>query len=184
MLAGGVVAIEITMTTPNALDCIRAASRQLGAQALIGVGSVLDPGTCQAAIQAGAEFVVSPILRPALVEVAHAADRPVMLGACTPTEAQLATEAGADFVKIFPADGLGPAFIKALRAPMPHLRLVPTGGVDLTTAADFLKAGCVALGVGSSLVSAALLREANWPELTRLAREYVAVVQTTRQNLR
>jgi 2-dehydro-3-deoxyphosphogluconate aldolase/(4S)-4-hydroxy-2-oxoglutarate aldolase len=180
LVAGGVIAIEITMTTPQALECIRNARAQMGSRALIGVGTVLDADTCRAAIQAGAEFVVTPIMRPAIAEAAHAADRPVMLGAYTPTEAQLATEAGADFVKIFPADGLGPAFIKALRAPMPHLRIVPTGGVDLNTAADFLKAGCVALGVGSSLVSAAILRDANWPELTRLAREFVAIVKRVR----
>jgi 2-dehydro-3-deoxyphosphogluconate aldolase/(4S)-4-hydroxy-2-oxoglutarate aldolase len=131
--------------------------------------------TCQSALDAGAEFVVSPILRPELVPIAHAAGRPIMLGAYTPTEAQRAHEAGADFIKIFPADSLGPAYLKAIRAPLPHLRVVPTGGVDLNTAADFLKAGCAALGVGSSLVSAQILREANWPELTRLARAFVAL---------
>jgi 2-dehydro-3-deoxyphosphogluconate aldolase/(4S)-4-hydroxy-2-oxoglutarate aldolase len=181
LMAGGVLAVEVTMTTPNALRAIREVAQQMGTQALIGVGTVLEADTCRAAIDAGAEFVVSPIMRPELVAAAHAADRPVMLGAYTPTEAQLAHEAGADFIKIFPADGLGPAYIKAIRAPLPHLRIVPTGGVDLTTAADFIKAGCVALGVGSSLVSAQILREANWPELTRLAREFVAVVNQARQ---
>jgi 2-dehydro-3-deoxyphosphogluconate aldolase/(4S)-4-hydroxy-2-oxoglutarate aldolase len=177
LIAGGVIAIEITMTTPNAIDLIREASQKLGSLGLIGVGTVMDAAACDSAIEAGAEFVVSPILRPGLVSVAHAAGRPIMLGAYTPTEAHLAHEAGADFVKIFPADGLGPGYIKSLLAPLPHLRIVPTGGVDLTNAREFLKAGCAALGVGSSLVTSQILREENWPDLTRLAREFVKAVK-------
>ena len=177
LVAGGVIAVEITLTTPNAIAAIREAKKRLGERALIGVGTVLDVAACRAAIEAGAEFVVSPILRPELVAVAHSADRPIMLGAYTPTEAQLAHEAGADFVKIFPADSLGPNYIRALRAPLPHLLLVPTGGVDLNTAADFLKAGCAALGVGSSLVSADILRGNKWEELTRAARAFRETVE-------
>src|SRR6059036_3072016 len=154
LVAGGVIAVEITLTTPNAIPAIREAKQQLGERALIGVGTVLTVADCRAAIEAGAEFVVSPILRPELVGVAHSAGRPIMLGAYTPTEAQLAHEAGADFIKIFPADGLGSAYLKALLAPLPHLRLVPTGGVDVDNVGDFLKAGCAAVGVGSALVSA------------------------------
>lgn len=180
LIAGGVIAVEITMTTPDAIQAIREARQHFGSRGLIGVGTVLDVATCRAAIEAGAEFVVSPILRTDLVAAAHAADCPVMLGAYTPTEAQLAHEAGADFIKIFPADGLGPNYIRALRAPLPHLRFVPTGGVDLTTAADFLKAGCAALGVGSSLVSAEILRRADWLELKRRAGEFVTVVGRAR----
>jgi 2-dehydro-3-deoxyphosphogluconate aldolase/(4S)-4-hydroxy-2-oxoglutarate aldolase len=180
LIAGGVIAVEITMTTPNAIEAIRSTKQAIGESGLIGVGTVLDVATCRAAIEAGAEFVVSPILRRELVPVAHAAGRPIMLGAYTPTEAQLAHEAGSDFIKLFPADGLGPAYLKAIRAPLPHLRIVPTGGVDLNTAADFLKAGCAALGVGGSLVSAAILREANWPELTRLARTFVDIARKAR----
>jgi len=116
------------------------------------LGTVSTPTPAGPALDAGAQYVVSPIMRPALIGIAHAAGKPVMLGSYTPTEAQLAHEAGSDFIKIFPADGLGANYIKALRAPLPHLRIVPTGGVDLNTATDFLKAGCVALGVGSSLV--------------------------------
>lgn len=175
LVAGGVIAVELTMTIPNALEAVRQAIRQFGDRALIGVGTVLNAETGQAAIAAGAEFVVSPITRLELIAVAHAADKPVMIGAYTPTEAQLAHEAGANFVKIFPADKLGPAYIKAIRAPLPHLRIVPTGGVDLQTAAGFLQAGCAALGVGSALVSADILRSANWPELTRLARAFVQI---------
>jgi 2-dehydro-3-deoxyphosphogluconate aldolase/(4S)-4-hydroxy-2-oxoglutarate aldolase len=179
LIAGGVIAIEITMTTPNAIEAIHAATRQIGTRGLIGVGTVLDVSTCRAAIEAGAEFVVSPIMRPELVAAAHAAGRPVMLGAYTPTEAQLAHEAGSDFIKIFPADGLGTAYIKALRAPLPHLRIVPTGGIDLQNATAFLKAGCAALGVGSSLVSAHILQSENWGELTRLATEFVRAVRNS-----
>ena len=180
LIAGGVIAVEITLTTPNAIEAIRVTKQAIGERGLIGVGTVLDAGTCQSAIEAGAEFVVSPILRRELVPIAHAAGRPIMLGAYTPTEAQLAHEAGADFIKIFPADGLGPAYLKAIRAPLPHLRVVPTGGVDLNTAADFLKAGCAALGVGSSLVSARILREADWRELTRLAEAFVEIARRER----
>lgn len=178
LLAGGVVAIEITMTTPQAIDAIAEASQKFGASALLGVGTVLDAATCRQAIAAGAEFIVSPITRPEIAKVANAADRPVMLGAYTATEAQLAYESGADFIKIFPADGLGPGYIKSLRAPLPHLRIVPTGGVDLNNVADFLKAGCVALGVGSSLLSAQILRDNDWPALTRLAAEFVKAARS------
>ncbi len=180
LLAGGILAIEVTMTTPNALAAIREARRQVGARGLVGVGTVLDAATCQAALDAGAEFVVSPILRPELVAVAHAADRPVMLGAYTPTEAQLAHEAGADFIKIFPSDSLGPAYIKALRAPLPHLRIIPTGIAKAADIAEFIKAGCVGVGLGSLLTSTAIVRESNWPELTRAAREFVGIVRQAR----
>ena len=180
LIAGGVRVIEITMTTPNALAAIREAREKLGERALIGVGTVLDADTARAAIAAGAEFVVTPICRTELVAIAHAAGCPVMLGAYTPTEAQLAHEAGADFIKIFPADTLGPGYIKALRAPLPHLRIVPTGGVDVQNVADFLKAGCAALGVGSSLVSTKILQEADWPELTRRASAFVTAARKAR----
>src|ERR1022692_3116295 len=180
LIAGGVRVIEITMTTPNALAAIREAREKLGERALIGVGTVLDMDTCRAAIKAGAEFVVTPICRTELVAIAHAADCPVMLGAYTPTEAQLAHEAGADFIKLFPADTLGVGYIKALRAPLPYLRIVPTGGVDVPNVAEFLKAGCAALGVGSSLVSAKILQDADWPDLTRRATAFVSAARQAR----
>ena len=180
LIAGGIKAIEITMTTPNALDAIREARDKIGERALIGVGTVLDVDTCRAAITAGAEFVVTPICRTELVSAAHAAGCPIMLGAYTPTEAQLAHETGADFIKIFPADTLGPGYIKALRAPLPHLRIVPTGGVDVHNVADFLKAGCAALGVGSSLVSAKILQDADWPALTARATAFVNAARQAR----
>lgn len=173
LIAGGVIAVEITMTTPNAIEAIRQTRAAVGARGVIGVGTVLDARTCQDAIGAGAEFVVSPVLRPELVPVAHAAERPVMLGAYTPTEAQLGHEAGSDFIKIFPADGLGPGYLRNLRAPLPHLRIVPTGGVDLDTIKDFIKAGVAALGVGSSLVKKELIEREDWPAITALARRFV-----------
>jgi 2-dehydro-3-deoxyphosphogluconate aldolase/(4S)-4-hydroxy-2-oxoglutarate aldolase len=182
LIAGGVVAIEITMTTPNAIVAIRDARAALGARALVGVGTVLDSQTCQAALDADAEFVVTPICRTEFVKLAHAADRPIMIGAYTPTEAQLAYEAKADYIKIFPADTLGPGYMKSLRAPLPHLRLVPTGGVDVHNVGDFLKAGCVALGVGSSLVSAKILHAADWAGLTRKASEFVNAARSARSN--
>jgi 2-dehydro-3-deoxyphosphogluconate aldolase/(4S)-4-hydroxy-2-oxoglutarate aldolase len=180
LIAGGVRAIEITMTTPNALAAIREAREKMGERALVGVGTVVDASTCRAAIAAGAEFVVTPICRTELVAIAHAGGCPIMLGAYTPTEAQLAHEAGADFIKLFPADSLGPGYVKALRAPLPHLRIVPTGGVDVQNVADFLKAGCAALGVGSALVSAKILQAADWPELTRRASAFVNAARQAR----
>jgi 2-dehydro-3-deoxyphosphogluconate aldolase/(4S)-4-hydroxy-2-oxoglutarate aldolase len=180
LIAGGVRAIEITMTTPNALAAIREAREKMSERALVGVGTSVDADTCRAAIAAGAEFVVTPICRTEFVAIAHAGGCPIMLGAYTPTEAQLAHEAGADFIKIFPADSLGPGYVKALRAPLPHLRIVPTGGVDVQNVADFLKAGCAALGVGSALVSAKILQAADWPELTRRASAFVNAARQAR----
>jgi 2-dehydro-3-deoxyphosphogluconate aldolase/(4S)-4-hydroxy-2-oxoglutarate aldolase len=177
LIAGGVTAIEITLSTPEAIAAIRDTRNEIDDQALIGVGTILKPYDCQQALDAGAQFVVTPICRTEFVALAHHANKPVMLGAYTPTEAQLAHEAGADFVKIFPADGLGPNYIKALRAPLPHLKLVPTGGVDLKTIGDFFKAGCVAVGAGSSLISKEILQNDDWSTLTKRAEEFVRAAQ-------
>jgi len=178
LIAGGVTALEITMTTPNALACICEAARRFASQAVTGAGSVTTPEMCRAAIEAGARFVVTPIMRPEIVPAAKSAGCVIALGALTPTEAQSAHEAGADFVKIFPVDG--PAFIKAIRGPLPHLKIIPTSGVTLQTAPEFLAAGCVALGVGSKLLTPKIMREQNWGELTRLAAEFVAVIRRFR----
>jgi 2-dehydro-3-deoxyphosphogluconate aldolase / (4S)-4-hydroxy-2-oxoglutarate aldolase len=180
LVAGGVIAVEITMTTPNAIAAIKEASSKLGARALIGVGTVLDEATCQAAIDAGAQFIVSPICRRELVPIAQKAGKPIMLGSYTPTEAQLAYEAGSDFIKIFPADTLGPNYIKALRAPLPHLKIVPTGGVDLKTIGDFFKAGVAAVGAGSSLISKEVLEKDDWATLTKTAAEFVKAARAAR----
>lgn len=183
LITGGVTAVEITLTVPNAESAIAAAREKFRDTALIGAGSVLNVAQCHSVLKAGAQFVVSPVGNVRLIEVTHKMDRPVMLGAFTPSEAQLVHEWGADFVKLFPADQLGPAFIKAIRMPMPHLRIVPTGGVDLNTAADFLKAGCVALGVGSSLLKPEILKAQNWPELTRLAGQYLDIIRKFRPKM-
>jgi 2-dehydro-3-deoxyphosphogluconate aldolase / (4S)-4-hydroxy-2-oxoglutarate aldolase len=181
LVAGGVIAVEITLTTPDAFRAIREVRLTLGERALVGVGTVLTTQECHDALEAGAEFVVTPICRTELVALAHAADKPVMLGAYTPTEAQRAHEAGADFIKIFPADGLGPNFIKALRAPLPHLRIVPTGGVVLGNVGQWFEAGCRAVGVGSSLITKEILANDDWPALTRLASQYVAAAKAARR---
>ena len=173
LVAGGIPAVEVTMTTPNAIDAISRANKHFGNRALIGVGTVLNAETARAAIGAGAEFVVSPITRPEIAKAAAAEQRAVMLGAYTPTEAQLAHESGADFVKLFPADTLGVAYIKAIRAPLPHLRIVPTGGVTVENIAEFFKAGCPAVGVGSSLISREILEKEDWGALQRKAVEFV-----------
>jgi 2-dehydro-3-deoxyphosphogluconate aldolase/(4S)-4-hydroxy-2-oxoglutarate aldolase len=181
LLEGGVSAIEITMTTPGALNAIRTVAAKLGSAALIGVGTVLNAQTAREAIDAGAEFVVSPILRPEIAEVARGAERPVMLGAFTPTEAQLAYEAGSDFIKIFPSDTLGAGYIKAILAPLPHLRIIPTGIAKLEDVTAFIKAGCVAVGLGSLLIPKQALQDSNWPEFTRLAKQFVGLIVQARQ---
>jgi 2-dehydro-3-deoxyphosphogluconate aldolase/(4S)-4-hydroxy-2-oxoglutarate aldolase len=181
LVDGGVLAVEITLTTPDAFRAIRETRRAVGGQALVGVGTVLKPHDCQAALEAGAEFVVSPICRTELVALAHAAEKPVMLGAYTPTEAQLAHEASTDFVKVFPAEGLGPNYIRALRAPLPHLKIVPTGGVTLQNVAQWFEAGCAAVGVGSSLITREILEKDDWAQLARLAAEYAAAARGARR---
>lgn len=180
LLEGGVECVEITMTVPDALKAIRETRDRFGAKAVVGAGTVINAEMCRDAMAAGAEFIVSPMMRPEIAHAAHAAGRAVMLGAYTPTEAQAAHEAGADFVKIFPADRLGSAYIKAILGPLPHLRIVPTGGVDLETIPEFFKAGCVALGVGSSLLKPELIKNGDWKDLARLAKAYVEVVRKAR----
>jgi 2-dehydro-3-deoxyphosphogluconate aldolase/(4S)-4-hydroxy-2-oxoglutarate aldolase len=168
------------MTTPNAFAAIADAKKRFGERAVVGVGTVINKETARGAIAAGAEFVVSPITRASIVEAAHATDRPVMIGAYTATEAQTAYEAGADFVKLFPADGLGPGYVKALRAPLPHLQIVPTGGVELKNTGEWLRAGCAAVGVGSSLIRKDFLENSNWSELAKLSAEFVSEAKKAR----
>jgi 2-dehydro-3-deoxyphosphogluconate aldolase/(4S)-4-hydroxy-2-oxoglutarate aldolase len=177
---GGVTVAEVTLTVPNALDVIREAKQQLGDRVLLGAGTVLDPETARAAFLAGAEFLVSPSLNLEVIRMSRRYDKLVMPGAFTPTEVLTAWEAGADIVKVFPAEVVGPAFFKALRGPLPHVKLMPTGGVDLTTAAEFLKAGAVCLGVGGQLVDPKLVAARRFEELTALARKYVEIVRQAR----
>jgi 2-dehydro-3-deoxyphosphogluconate aldolase/(4S)-4-hydroxy-2-oxoglutarate aldolase len=183
LMRGGVTAIEITLTTPDAFRVIRESKKRFAPAALVGVGTVLDQDAAQRALDAGAEFVVTPILRPELVPLVHAAGAAIMLGSYTPSEALAAHNAGADFVKLFPADSLGPAYVKALLAPLPQLRLVPTGGVEVENAADFIRAGCAALGAGSSLVPRQSLVEARWRDIEERARGFVRAVAQGRQPL-
>jgi len=177
---GGMKAIEITMTTPNALEVIKETKERYGNEVLVGVGSVLDTETARAAIIAGAEFVVSPILNVDVVRLCQRYSKVVVPGAFTPTEILRAWEAGADVVKVFPATKLGPAFFKDVLGPLPQVRLTPTGGVNLETTPQFIKAGASFVGVGSALVDKKLVAECRWDELTEKARQYVDVVKQAR----
>ncbi len=174
---GGVSAIEVTMTVPNALEMIEQVTRELGDEVVVGVGSVLNADTARRAIEAGARYVVSPIFKKEIIDEAHRHGVPAMPGAFTPTECLLAQEAGADVVKVFPADVLGMAFFKGIKAPMPHLRLMPTGGVSLTNAGDWIRAGACAVGVGSALLDKALIDSEDYAALTERARTLVASVR-------
>jgi 2-dehydro-3-deoxyphosphogluconate aldolase/(4S)-4-hydroxy-2-oxoglutarate aldolase len=176
LIAGGVSAIEVTMTTPDALNVIETVSKALKNEILMGVGTVLDTETCRMAILSGAKFVVTPVMKPEVINMCNRYSVPIACGAYTPTEALAAHEAGADFIKIFPADGLGPGYMKAILAPLPMLRLIPTGGVDAATAKGFLDAGCVAVAAGSSLVSKEILVSRDWARLTERARALVQAV--------
>ena len=177
LVDGAVVCSEITMTTPGALDAINHTSSQIGSRCIIGAGSVLDPETARLALLAGAQFIVSPVMNPPVMEMAHRYGKPVIPGALTPTEILHAWQQGADIVKIFPANHLGPRYFRDVLAPMPQLRLTPTGGVDLETAADWLRAGAVCLGVGSALVKKEFIENRDWRGLTSLARQFVEIVQ-------
>ena len=179
LLAGGVTAMEVTMTTPDALQVISEVTARFGERILMGVGSVLDAETARAALLAGAEFVVTPVVRADVIRLCNRYSKPIASGAFTPTEALAAHELGSDFVKIFPADQLGPKFIQSLLAPLPMLQIIPTGGVTPETAGDFLSAGCVALGVGSPLVSKEILKSSDWRKLMERAQEFVAAVRRT-----
>lgn len=180
LLAGGVSAMEVTMTTPNALAVIADVRRELGDAVLMGVGTVLDTETCRAALLAGAQFVVTPVTKPDVIQVCNRYAVPIVCGAYTPTEALTAHESGADFVKLFPADGLGAAYMKALLAPLPMLRLIPTGGVDAENAGDFVRAGCVAVAAGGSLVSKAALQNGDFAAVTETAARFVANIRAAR----
>ncbi len=177
---GGVTVVEITLTVPDALDVLRAVRRALGDRLLLGAGTVLDPETARAALLAGAEYIVAPTLNLDVIRLCQRYDKLVMPGAFTPTEVLTAWQAGADIVKVFPADCVGPAFFKAMTGPLPQIRLMPTGGVDLNTAAAFLKAGACCLGVGSQLVEPKAVAERNFDRIRDLARQYVEVVRQAR----
>src|SRR5437764_2387089 len=177
---GGVTVVEITMSVPNALEVLGRVRQALGDRVLLGAGTVLDPETARAVLLAGAEFIVAPTINLDVIRLCQRYDKLVMPGAFTPTEILTAWEAGADIVKVFPADVVGPAFFKAMRGPLPQIRLMPTGGVDLTTAAAFLKAGACCLGIGSQLVDPQLVAARAYDRLRDLAARYVEVVRAAR----
>lgn len=173
---GGVCAIEVTMTTPGALSVIEQAAAKYDRDVLFGAGTVLDSESARAAISAGAQFIVGPSFNTAVVETCRRYSIPVIPGAYTPTEILAAWECGADLVKVFPASVGGPALIKALKAPLPQVEVVPVGGVNLDTAAEFIQAGAAAVGVGSSLVNQELLEAGDFGTLTDRARRFVEEV--------
>ena len=177
---GGVRVMEVTMTTPGALDVIAAAVKRFGHEILFGAGTVLDPETARSVVLAGADFVVSPTLNLEVIALCNRYGIPVIPGCFTPTEMLTAWEAGADLIKLFPAEVGGPAWIKALLAPLPQLKIVPVGGVDINTAAAFIRNGAVALGVGGALINQKLLDAGDRTELTRRAAAFVEEVKKGR----
>jgi len=180
---GGVSVLEITMTVPGAVGVIEKVAARYGAEALVGAGTVLDAETARTCILAGAQFIVSPSLDLETIATCRRYGVTVMPGALTPTEVVQAWSAGADFVKVFPAGALGGAsYIKALKAPLPQIELVPTGGVSLKTAADFIKAGASALGVGADLIDVKAIREGHDEVLTERARQFVEIVAQARHS--
>lgn len=170
LLEGGISSLEVTMTVPRALHLIEETANRFGDEICLGVGSVLDPETTRLAINAGARYVVSPIFKPSIIEMAHRYNLPAMPGCFTPTEILEAHEAGADIVKVFPAGQLGMKYFKAIKAPMPHLQLMPTGGVNLTNAGEWITAGACAVGVGSALIDKKAIAEGRFAQLTENAR--------------
>jgi 2-dehydro-3-deoxyphosphogluconate aldolase/(4S)-4-hydroxy-2-oxoglutarate aldolase len=180
--AGGVPILEITLTVPGAIEIIRRLSATIGEEAVIGAGTVLDAGTAEACVAAGARFIVSPSLDVPTIETCRRLGVPVFPGALTPTEVVTAWKAGADAVKLFPANAVGgPSYLKSLKAPLPQIELVPTGGVSLTNAADFIAAGAMAIGVGADLVDLAAIRRGDAAAVTEKARQYVAAVAKARR---
>lgn len=178
---GGIHLLEVTMTVPGALGVLETLADELGDDLLLGAGSVLDPETARAAMLAGARFIVTPGLSVKTVEICKRYSVAALPGALTPTEVITAWEAGADMVKIFPVDNLGgPKYIKALKAPLPQIDMVPTGGVNLENLADFLKAGASAVAVGSSLMNKAALREGRYEVIEAAAKEFLRVAAAAR----
>jgi 2-dehydro-3-deoxyphosphogluconate aldolase/(4S)-4-hydroxy-2-oxoglutarate aldolase len=183
--AGGIPVAELTMTVPGAIDLIAELSKTLGSEILIGAGTVLDAETAQRCIEAGARFIVGPGFDQETVKRAKQFDTIVMAGALTPTEVIAAWKAGSDMVKIFPCGNVGGAkYIRALKGPLPQIPMIPTGGVNLETAGDFIRAGAEALGIGSELVSSSALQSRDTLEITRAARRYISIIAEARNSNR
>lgn len=181
---GGVDVLEVTFTVPRALEIIAEVHKTLGDKVLLGAGTVLDPETARAAFLAGAEFLVAPTVNLDVIRLGNRYDKLVMPGAFTPTEILTAWEAGAQVIKVFPADIGGPAYLKTLHGPLPQVRLLPTGGVNLDTIADFLKAGACAVGLGGALVEPKAVEAGDMARITSLAQQYVARVREFRSTLK
>lgn len=180
LLAGGIRALEVTMTVPRAVPLIEELSARLPAGVLVGAGTVLDVETARQVIRAGARFVVGPVFRRDVIEMCHRYDTAVVPGCFTPTEILSAWEAGADIVKVFPATALGPGFFKDVRGPLPQVRLMPTGGVTRENAGDWIRAGAVAIGVGTALVDKKAVAERRYDDITASARHFVEAVRVAR----
>ncbi|MEX2558340.1 MAG: bifunctional 4-hydroxy-2-oxoglutarate aldolase/2-dehydro-3-deoxy-phosphogluconate aldolase [Pirellulales bacterium] len=183
LLAGGIDVMEVTFTVPHAPKVLEHLADQLGDKLLLGAGTVLDPETARVALLAGAQFIVSPAVNLDVIRLCRRYGKLVLPGALTPTEVLTAWEAGADIVKVFPSDVTGPGYIKALRGPLPQVRLLPTGGVNLETAAAFIEAGACGLGIGGSLVEPAALARGDMGRIESLARQYVQIVRQARARL-
>ncbi len=181
LAAGGLRALEVTMTVPHAIELIAEISPRLPAGFLFGAGTVDDEETAARAIDAGAQFIVSPVFRREVINACHKRDVAALPGCMTPTEILDAWDSGADIVKVFPATTLGPGFIKDVRAPLPHVKLMPTGGVTLDNAGDWIKAGAVAVGVGTALLDTAAIAAGEYGVLEAKARRIVANVKTARE---
>lgn len=179
---GGIRAVEVTMTTPGALDVIKETAERFGDDVLVGVGSVLDAETARMAMLAGAQFIVGPVLNLDVIRICKRYDKIVIPGAFTPTEILTAWEAGADVVKVFPATKLGPSFFKDVLGPLPQVRLTPTGGVTVETAPEFIKAGAVFVGAGSALVDKTAVAQRRFDVITETAERFVSAVKAARQS--
>ena len=177
---GGVIALEITMTTPGAMEAISEVAGELGEDFLVGAGTVLDPETARMAILAGARFVVSPVLNLDVIRMVHRYDRVAVPGAFTPTEILTAWDHGADVVKVFPATALGPKYFKDVHGPLPQVKLSPTGGVSLENAGEFIRAGACCLGVGSALVPREAVARSDWAAITERARAFLSEIRKAR----
>jgi 2-dehydro-3-deoxyphosphogluconate aldolase/(4S)-4-hydroxy-2-oxoglutarate aldolase len=180
---GGIEVIEVTFTVPNVLEIISEVRRDLGDRILLGAGTVLDGETARAAFLAGAEFIVSPVVNVDVIKLCKRYSKLVMPGAFTPTEVLTAWEAGADIVKVFPAEVGGPNYLKALHGPLPHIRLLPTGGVNLQTLRDFVKAGACAVGLGTALVDKAAVEQGDMDRIRTLAEQYVSLMRAVRSEI-
>jgi len=183
LLAGGIDIIEVTFTVPQAHRVLEQVAERLGNRILLGAGSILDTETARIAMLSGAEFIVTPTVNLDVIGMCRRYSKPVMPGAMTPTEVLTAWQAGADIVKVFPSEITGPAHLKAIHGPLPQIPLMPTGGVNLQTAPDFLRAGACALGVGGALASAKAIAEGDLAKLESTARAFIEVVQETRRSL-